>query len=76
MLDPTITDLRRRLDNLFRLGTIAEVDYPNAKVRVFTVSGLMIIAIVIPQTGKTYCHFYCHSYVLLKSSEICVDHKK
>lgn len=34
MLDPTITDLRRRLDNLFRLGTIAEIDYRNAKVRV------------------------------------------
>ena len=32
-------DLLRRLENLIRLGTVAEVDYPNARVRV-TVSEL------------------------------------
>lgn len=34
MTEPNITDLLRRLDNLLRLGTIAEVDHEKALVRV------------------------------------------
>lgn len=34
MSEPNITELLRRLDNLLRLGTIAEIDHANALVKV------------------------------------------